>query len=161
MDVIVNNSGVMPLAPVAAMKVDEWERMIDVNIKGVLYGVAAVLPEMKARGSGQIVNVASIAAHHVFPTAAVYCATKYAVWAFSDGLRQENPDIRVTLVSPGVVATELGGDITDPASREALVEFRKAALTPDAIARAIAYAISQPDDVDVNEIVVRPTASPM
>jgi len=160
-DVLVNNSGVMPLAPVAAMKVDEWERMVDVNIKGVLYGVAAVLPEMKARGSGQIVNVASVAAHVVLPTAAVYCATKYAVWAFSEGLRQENPDLRVTTISPGVVATELGDDISDPAAREMLVGLRKAALTPDAIARAIAYAITQPDDVDVNEVVVRPTASPL
>ena len=160
-DVIVNNSGVMPLAPVEALKIDEWERMIDVNIRGVLYGVAAVLPEMKARGSGQIVNVASIAAHLVMPTAAVYCATKHAVWAFSDGLRQENPDIRVTTISPGVVATELGDDISDPATREMLVGLRKTALTPDAIARAIAYAISQPADVDVNEIIVRPTASPL
>lgn len=160
-DVIVNNSGVMPLAPVEQLKVDEWERMIDVNIRGVLYGVAAVLPEMKARGSGQIVNVASIAAHLVMPTAAVYCATKHAVWAFSEGLRQENPDLRVTTISPGVVATELGDDITDAATREVLVGLRKAALTPDAIARAIVYAISQPDDVEVNEVVVRPTASPL
>lgn len=160
-DVLVNNSGVMPLAPVTAMKVDEWERMIDVNIRGVLYGVAAVLPEMKTRGSGQIINVASIAAHLVMPTAAVYCATKHAVWAFSEGLRQENPDIRVTTISPGVVATELGDDITDDATKEMLVGLRKAALTPDAIARAISYAISQPDDVEVNEVVVRPTASPL
>lgn len=160
-DVIVNNSGVMPLAPIAAMKVDEWERMIDVNIRGVLYGVAAVLPEMKARGKGQIINIASIAAHLVMPTAAVYCATKHAVWAFSDGLRQENPDIRVTTISPGVVATELGDDISDANAKEMLVGLRAAALTPDAIARAISYAISQPDDVDVNEVIVRPTASPL
>ncbi|WP_072390502.1 SDR family oxidoreductase [Hyphomicrobium sp. CS1GBMeth3] len=160
-DVLVNNSGVMPLAPVAAMKVDEWERMIDVNIRGVLYGVAAVLPGMKARGSGQIINVASIAAHLVMPTAAVYCATKHAVWAFSEGLRQENADIRVTTISPGVVATELGDDISDAATKEMLVGLRRAALTPDAIARAISYAISQPEDVDVNEVVVRPTASPL
>lgn len=160
-DVLVNNSGVMPLAPVAAMKIDEWERMIDVNIRGVLYGVAAVLPEMKARGSGQIINVASVAAHMVMPTAAVYCATKHAVWAFSDGLRQENPDVRVTTISPGVVATELGDDISDPAAKEMLVGLRNAALTPDAIARAISYAISQPDDVDVNEVIVRPTSSPL
>ncbi|HRN84000.1 MAG TPA: SDR family oxidoreductase [Hyphomicrobium sp.] len=160
-DVIVNNSGVMPLAPVEALKIDEWERMIDVNIRGVLYGVAAVLPEMKARGSGQIVNVASIAAHLVMPTAAVYCATKHAVWAFSEGLRQENPDIRVTTISPGVVATELGDDISDAATRDILAGLRNAALTPDAIARAISYAIAQPDDVEVNEVIVRPTASPL
>ncbi|AHB48684.1 oxidoreductase [Hyphomicrobium nitrativorans NL23] len=160
-DVIVNNSGVMPLAPVEALKIDEWERMIDVNIRGVLYGVAAVLPEMKKRGSGQIVNVASIAAHLVMPTAAVYCATKHAVWAFSEGLRQENPDIRVTTISPGVVATELGDDISDAATRDMLAGLRNAALTPDAIARAISYAISQPGDVEVNEVVVRPTASPL
>ena len=160
-DVIVNNSGVMPLAPVAALKIDEWERMIDVNIRGVLYGVAAVLPEMKAQGSGQIVNVASIAAHLVMPTAAVYCATKHAVWAFSEGLRQENPDLRITTISPGVVATELGDDISDPATRDMLAGLRNAALTPDAIARAISYAIAQPDDVEVNEVIVRPTASPL
>ena len=160
-DVIVNNSGVMPLAPMAALKIDEWERMIDVNIRGVLYGVAAVLPEMKARGSGQIVNVASIAAHLVMPTAAVYCATKHAVWAISEGLRQENPDLRVTTISPGVVATELGDDISDAATRDMLAGLRNTALTPDAIARAISYAIAQPDDVEVNEVIVRPTASPL
>jgi NADP-dependent 3-hydroxy acid dehydrogenase YdfG len=158
-DVLINNAGVMPLAPVAALQVDEWDRMIDVNIRGVLNGVAAVLGEMKARGAGQIINVASVGAHLVVPTAAVYCATKYAVWAFSDGLRQENPDIRVTTISPGVVATELGDEISDPNVKEFLVGLRKTSLTPDAIARAIAYAVEQPDDVDVNEVIVRPTAS--
>lgn len=158
-DVIVNNAGIMPLSPMAALKVDEWDRMIDVNIRGVLNGIAAVLPDMKARGSGQIVNVASIGAHVVVPMGAVYCATKYAVWAISEGLRQENPDIRVTIVSPGVVATELGEDITDSGAKDLLTGFRKIALTPDAIARAIAYAVEQPDDVDVNEVIVRPAAS--
>jgi NADP-dependent 3-hydroxy acid dehydrogenase YdfG len=158
-DVLVNNAGVMPLSPVAALKVDEWDRMIDVNIKGVLYGIAAVLPEMKARKSGQIINVASIGAHTVYPAAAVYCATKYAVWALSDGLRQESPEVRVTIVSPGVVETELGNDISDAGAKQALGEFRKVSLTPDAIARAIAYAVEQPDDVDVSEVIVRPTAS--
>lgn len=158
-DVIVNNAGIMPLSPMAALKVDEWDRMIDVNIRGVLNGIAAVLPDMKACGSGQIVNVASIGAHVVVPMGAVYCATKYAVWAISEGLRQENPDIRVTIVSPGVVATELGEDITDPGARDLLTGFRKIALTPDAIARAIAYAVEQSEDVDVNEVIVRPTAS--
>jgi NADP-dependent 3-hydroxy acid dehydrogenase YdfG len=158
-DVLVNNAGVMPLSNMAEVKVDEWDRMIDVNIRGVLHGIAAVLPDMKARGNGQIVNVASIGAHVVVPTGAVYCATKYAVWAISEGLRQENPDIRVTTISPGVVATELGDDISDAIARDYVKELRKKALTPDAIARAIAYAVEQPDEVDVNEVIVRPTVS--
>jgi NADP-dependent 3-hydroxy acid dehydrogenase YdfG len=158
-DVIVNNAGVMPLSPMTALKVDEWDRMIDVNIRGVLHGIAAVLPDMKARGSGHIINVASVGAHVVVPTGAVYCATKYAVWAISEGLRQENPDLRVTIISPGVVATELGNDISDRGTKEQLAEWRKASsLTPDAIARAIAYAVEQPGEVDVNEIIVRPIA---
>ena len=158
-DVLVNNAGVMPLSPLTALKVEEWDRMIDVNIRGVLHGIAAVLPEIKARGDGHIINVASIGAHVVVPTAAVYCATKYTVWAISEGLRQENPDICVTTISPGVVATELGNDISDAAAKGYLAELRKTALTPDAIARAIAYAVEQPDDVDVNEVIVRPTTS--
>jgi NADP-dependent 3-hydroxy acid dehydrogenase YdfG len=158
-DVLINNAGVMPLSIMTDLKVEEWDRMIDVNIRGVLHGIAAVLPGMKARGRGQIVNVASIGAHVVVPTGAVYCATKYAVWAISEGLRQENPDIRVTTISPGVVATELGHDISAAEARGYLAELRKTALTPDAIARAIAYAIEQPDDVDVNEVIVRPTTS--
>lgn len=158
-DVIVNNAGLMPLSAMAAMKVEEWERMVDVNIKGVLYGIAAVLPEMTARGSGHVVNIASIGALQVFPTAAVYCATKYAVRAISDGLRQENDKLRVTCIHPGVVESELASTITDPAAAEAMKTFRAIALKPDAIARAIRFAIEQPDDVDVNEIVVRPTAS--
>ena len=159
LDVLVNNAGVMPLSNMAEVKVDEWDRMIDVNIRGVLHGIAAVLPDMKARGNGQIVNVASVGAHVVVPTGAVYCATKYAVWAISEGLRQENPDIRVTTISPGVVATELGDDISDATARDYVKELRKKALTPDAIARAIAYAVEQPDEVDVNEVIVRPTVS--
>ncbi len=158
-DVLINNAGVMPLSMMGELKVDDWDRMIDVNIRGVLHGVAAVLPDMQARGNGQIVNVASIGAHVVIPTGAVYCATKYAVWAISEGLRQENPNVRVTTISPGVVATELGHDITDASTQELLADLRKKALTPDAIARAIAYAVEQPDDVDVNEVIVRPTAS--
>jgi NADP-dependent 3-hydroxy acid dehydrogenase YdfG len=156
-DVIVNNAGVMPLSPMAAMKVDEWERMVDVNIKGVLHGIAAVLPEMTARGSGHIVNMASIGALRVTPTAAVYCATKYAVRAISDGLRQETDAIHVTCVHPGVVESELADSITDPGTAAAMREWRAIALKPDAIARAVRFAIEQPDDVDVNEIVVRPT----
>ncbi len=158
-DVIVNNAGVMPLSLMASLKVEEWDRMVDVNIKGVLYGVAAVLPEMTARGSGQIVNIASIGALSVVPTAAVYCATKYAVRAISDGLRQENAALRVTCVMPGVVESELASTITDPVAIEAMAAYRAIALKPEAIAKAVRYAIEQPDGVDVNEIVVRPTAA--
>lgn len=158
-DVIVNNAGVMPLSPLAAMKVDEWDRMVDVNIKGVLHGIAAVLPEMTRRGAGHVVNIASIGALSVAPTAAVYCATKFAVRAISDGLRQESEAIRVTCVHPGVVESELADTITDPVAQAAMKEYRAIALKPDAIARAVRFAIEQPDDVDVNEIVVRPTRS--
>lgn len=159
-DVIINNAGVMPLSPLNALKVDEWNRMIDVNIRGVLHGIAAVLPGMESRGRGQVINIASIGAHAVSPTAAVYCATKYAVWAISEGLRQENERIRVTTVCPGVVESELADSISDTSAREAMKAFRSVAITPDAIARAVAYAIEQPDDVDVSELIVRPTASP-
>jgi NADP-dependent 3-hydroxy acid dehydrogenase YdfG len=158
-DVIVNNAGVMPLSLMASMKVDEWDRMVDVNIKGVLYGIAAVLPEMVARGSGHIVNIASVGALSVVPTAAVYCATKYAVRAISDGLRQEHRSIRVTCIHPGVVESELADTITDPVAAEAMKTYRAIALRPDAIGRALRFAIEQPDDVDVNEIVIRPTAT--
>ncbi len=156
-DVIVNNAGIMPLSLMTSMKVEEWGRMVDVNIKGVLHGVAAVLPEMTARGSGHIINIASIGALAVSPTAAVYCATKYAVRAISDGLRQECRDIRVTCIHPGVVESELADTITDPVAAEAMKSYRAIALTPNAIGRAVRFAIEQPDDVDVNEIVVRPT----
>jgi len=158
-DVIVNNAGVMPLSLMASLKVDEWDRMVDVNIKGVLFGIAAVLPEMTARGSGHVVNIASIGALSVSPTAAVYCATKYAVRAISDGLRQEHGNIRVTCVHPGVVESDLADTITDPVAAEAMKTYRAIALQPDAIGRAVRFAIEQPDDVDVNEIVIRPTAS--
>ena len=158
-DVMVNNAGVMPLSPMASMKVDEWDRMVDVNIKGVLYGIAAVLPEMIARGSGQIVNIASIGALQVWPTSAVYCGTKFAVRAISDGLRQEHDNIRVTCIHPGVVESELADTITDPVAAEGMKSFRAIALTPDAIGRAVRFAIEQPEGVDVNEIVVRPTKS--
>lgn len=158
-DVIFNNAGVMPLSPMNALKVEEWDTMIDVNIRGVLNGIAAGLPIMEAQGGGQFINTASIAAHMVGPTSAVYSATKYAVWAISDGLRQESKNIRVTIISPGVVETELGSDITDDAVKGFLKELRKTALTPQAIAQSVLFAVSQPDDVDVNEIIVRPTAS--
>lgn len=160
-DVLINNAGVMPLSPLAALKRDEWTRMIDVNVHGVLNGIAAVLPGFIARGTGHVVNVASIGAHLVVPAGAVYCATKHAVWAITEGLRQEHDDIRATIISPGVVATELGNDITDPQVAEALTEWRQKSLTPDAIARAIRYALEQPDGVDVNEVIVRPMAANM
>ena len=157
-DVLVNNAGIMPLSSLAALKIDEWNRMIDVNLRGVLHGIAAVLPVMTAQGSGHVVNVASLGAHYVVPTGAVYCATKFAVWAISDGLRQESDRIRVTTISPGVVESELAETISDTAARAAMREFRRIAITPDAIGRAIAFAIEQPADVDVSEIIVRPTA---
>jgi len=160
-DALVNNAGVMPLAPLAALKRDEWKRMVDVNIHGVLNGIAAVLPRFSAQGGGHIINVASIAAHKVVPSAAVYCGTKHAVRAITEGLRLEHDNIRATLISPGVVATELGHDISDPAVAEALVEWRKQSLTPDAIARAVRFALEQPAGVDVNEIIVRPTSANM
>ena len=158
-DVIINNAGVMPLSPLAELKVDEWNRMIDVNIRGVLHGIAAVLPHMTARKGGQIINLSSIGGHRVWPTCAVYSGTKFAVRAISEGFRQETQDIRVTIISPGVVESELADTITSKATAEAMADFRKVALTPDAIARAVAYAIEQPADVDVNEIIVRPVAS--
>lgn len=160
LDVMVNNAGVMPLSLLASLKVDEWDRMVDVNIKGVLYGIAAALPVMQARGSGQIVNLSSIGGHRVTPTAAVYCATKFAVRAISDGLRQETDRIRVTVISPGVTTSELAESISDPEAREEMRGFRSIAISADAVAQAIAYAISSPDEVDVSEIIVRPTASP-
>lgn len=134
--------------------------MIDVNMRGVLHGISAALPVMRAQGGGHIVNIASVGAHEVSPTAAVYCATKFAVRAISEGLRQESAgDVRVTLVSPGVTESELADGIADPAARAAMRTYRAVALPASAIADAVAYAISQPAHVDVNEIVVRPAAS--
>ncbi|AET62052.1 SDR family oxidoreductase [Paenibacillus terrae] len=160
-DVIVNNAGVMPLSKLEALKVEEWDRMIDVNIRGVLYGIAAGLPIMRKQGFGQFINIASIGAYSVTPTASVYCATKYAVRAISEGLRLEvGGDIRVTLVSPGVTESELADSISDEEARQGMQEYRRISISSDAIARSILYAMEQPADVDVNEIIVRPTASP-
>ena len=156
-DVMINNAGIMPLSPMPSLRVEEWDQMIDVNIKGVLYGIAAVLPTMLAHQRGHIINIASIGALAVSPTAAVYCATKFAVRAISDGLRQENSQLRVTCVHPGVVESELASTITDPTAAEAMQHYRAIVLQPDAIGRAVRYAIEQPEEVDVNEIVVRPT----
>jgi NADP-dependent 3-hydroxy acid dehydrogenase YdfG len=159
-DVIVNNAGLMPLSPLEALKVDEWNRMIDVNIRGVLHGIAAALPVFKQQKRGQFINLSSIGGHAVFAGAAVYCATKYAVIAISEGLRQEHADLRVTVISPGVTESELADTITHEGMKAGMREFRKITIPPEAIARAIAFSIEQPDDVDVNEIIVRPTASP-
>lgn len=160
-DVLINNAGVMPLSALDKLKVDEWDRTIDVNIKGVLYGIAAALPVMKSQKSGQIINISSIGGHAVSPTAAVYCATKFAVGAISEGLRQEvGGDIRVTVISPGVTESELADSISDEAARKGMQEFRRIAIPAEAIAKSILFAIGQPDDVDISEIIVRPTASP-
>ncbi|MBZ6106422.1 SDR family oxidoreductase [Streptomyces olivaceus] len=159
-DVMVNNAGVMPLSPLAALKVDEWDRMIDVNVRGVLYGIAAVLPVMGRQGGGHVVNVASVGAHEVVPTSAVYSATKFAVRALSEGLRQESAgDVRVSVVSPGVTESELADSISDARAREDMRAYRSVAVPASAIADAIAFAVSRPPEVDVNEIVVRPAAS--
>jgi NADP-dependent 3-hydroxy acid dehydrogenase YdfG len=158
-DVIFNNAGVMPVSPMSALKTDDWDRIIDINIKGVLNGIAAALPIMEAQGSGQIINTASTAAHAVGGSFGVYCASKYAVRAITEGLRQEMNTIRVTLITPGVTESELGHDITDQGTAQAVQQLRSIALSTDAIARAVLYAISQPADVDVNEIIVRSVRS--
>ena len=159
-DVIVNNAGVMPLSKLDVLKIDEWNRMIDVNIRGVLHGIAVGLPLMQQQGSGQFINISSIGGHAVYPTAAIYCATKFAVGAISDGLRQEVDNIRVTVISPGTTESELADSISDSEAQRGMQEFRKITIPAEAIARAIAFAIEQPNDVDVSEIIVRPTASP-
>jgi NADP-dependent 3-hydroxy acid dehydrogenase YdfG len=160
-DVLVNNAGVMPLSPLAKLKVDEWDRTIDVNIKGVLYGIAAVLPRMQAQGSGHIINIASIAGIKVFtPIGTVYSATKHAVRAISEGLRIESgPSIRVTTVSPGAVESELKHGSSDPDAAASVKAFYEASQIPaDSVARAVVYAVEQPADVDINEIVIRPVS---
>jgi NADP-dependent 3-hydroxy acid dehydrogenase YdfG len=160
-DVMLNNAGLMPLAPLERLKLDEWDRMIDVNIKGVLHGVAAALPHMQARKSGHIINVSSVYGHVVDPGATVYCATKFAVRALSEGLRREvKPyDIRTTVISPGAVSTELLEHIGEKDIQAESKEFvSKIAVGADTFARMVAFAVSQPDDVDVNEILFRPTA---
>jgi NADP-dependent 3-hydroxy acid dehydrogenase YdfG len=159
-DVIVNNAGIMPIAPIEALKVDEWDRQIDVNIKGLLYGAAAALPHMQRQKSGHIINMASVFGIKMFaPGGTVYCATKAAVRALTEGLRMElhSQNIRCTMISPGAVATELPESSSDEATRKNLREFMKMAIPASAIARAIAYAIEQPAEVEVDEMVIRPT----
>jgi NADP-dependent 3-hydroxy acid dehydrogenase YdfG len=158
-DVIFNNAGVMPVSPMNALKTDEWERIVDVNIKGVLNGIAAVLPLMQAQGSGHIINTASTGAHAVGGQFGVYCASKYAVRAISEGLRQEMTAVRVTVISPGVTESELGHDISVADTATAVKQLRSIALDTNAIAHAVLYAISQPADVDVNEMIIRSVRS--
>jgi NADP-dependent 3-hydroxy acid dehydrogenase YdfG len=158
-DVLVNNAGVAPLSMLEALRVDEWNQMIDVNLRGVLHGIAAVLPIMREQGAGHIINVASTAGHRVDPTAAIYCATKFAVRALSEGLRQESRHLRVTVVSPGMTSSELIDGINDAQVRAAIRAMAdQACISASAIAEAIAFAIGQPENVDVNELIVRPTA---
>lgn len=159
LDVLVNNAGVMLVSLLSELKIDDWDRMIDVNIKGVLYGIGAALPVMKNQGSGHVINVSSVAGHQVSPFGAVYSGTKWAVRAISDGFRQEaGATIRSTIISPGAVATELPDHITSPSIKEVAKTMYATAISADAIAKAILYAIEQPADVDVNEILIRPTA---
>jgi NADP-dependent 3-hydroxy acid dehydrogenase YdfG len=159
-DVMINNAGLMPQSPLERCKIDDWDRMIDVNIKGVLYGIAAALPYMKQQKAGHIINVSSVAGHKVRAGGAVYAATKHAVLALSEGLRQEvKPyNIRTTVISPGAVATELPNSISEPDVAESFHKFYEQFAVPaDSFARAVAFAMSQPEDVDVNEILFRPT----
>ncbi|MBI1320159.1 MAG: SDR family NAD(P)-dependent oxidoreductase [Candidatus Hydrogenedens sp.] len=163
-DVMLNNAGLMPLAPLEKLKVDEWDQMIDVNLKGVLYGIAAALPHMQQQKSGHIINVSSVYGHKLGPDATVYCATKFAVRALSEGLRQEvKPyNIRTTIISPGAVATELLDHISDAKVQAQTKNFvSKIAIPADSFARMVAFAINEPADVDVNEILFRPTAQPV
>jgi NADP-dependent 3-hydroxy acid dehydrogenase YdfG len=158
--VFVNNAGIGPISPLDDLRVGDWEEMIDVNIKGVLYGIAAALPVFRRQGFGHFVNTASTAGFVIKPTMAVYAGTKFAVRAITEGLRQEAGDkLRVTIISPGFVRTDFAESMTNPEVKaQILGTMGKMAIGPDAIARAIAFAIEQPADVDVNEIVVRPTA---
>ncbi|WP_159980611.1 MULTISPECIES: SDR family oxidoreductase [unclassified Novosphingobium] len=158
-DVLVNNAGLMAIAPMSEGHTDEWDRMIDINIKGLLYGVAAALPVFEKQGSGHFVNIASVAGIKVFsPGGTVYSGTKFAVRAISEGLRHEvGGSIRVTTIEPGVIDTELKFGSSHQASQDFVVDFYKQAIPADSVARAIAYAIEQPANVDVNEIVLRPT----
>jgi len=160
-DVIVNNAGIMPLSPMDRINVEEWNTMIDVNIKGVLNGIAAVLPYMKEQKLGQIINTSSVAGHKVFYGSAVYSATKYAVRALTEGLRMElKPyNIRTTIVCPGAVKTELLEQISEADIQKANKDYvGEVGISPDSFARVVAFAISQPLDVDINEIIFRPTA---
>jgi NADP-dependent 3-hydroxy acid dehydrogenase YdfG len=158
-DVMINNAGLMPQSPLERLKIDDWDRMIDVNIKGVLYGIAAALQYMKQQKAGHFINVSSVAGHKVRPGGVVYSATKHAVRVISEGLRQEvKPyDIRTTVISPGAVDTELPNSVTEPDIAESIRKVYELAVPADSFARAVAFAMTQPEDVDVNEILYRPT----
>lgn len=159
-DVIINNAGLMPHSPLERLKIDDWDRMIDVHLKGTLYGIAAVLPQMIAQKSGHIINVSSVAGHKVRPGSAVYAATKTGIRVITEGLRQEvKPyNIRTTVISPGAIVTDLADSITEPDVEKAVRDFTKNfAISADSFARAVVFAMSQPDDVDINEILYRPT----
>jgi NADP-dependent 3-hydroxy acid dehydrogenase YdfG len=155
-DVLVNNAGIMPLSPLAAGHHDEWDRMVDVNIKGVLWGIGAVLPHFAARGTGHIINIASIGALSVEPTAAVYSATKFAVRALTDGLRKEHPELRVTCINPGVVESELPNSITHTGTMAFMDAYRAVSLKPAAIGQAVRQIIEAPTNVNINEVTLRP-----
>jgi NADP-dependent 3-hydroxy acid dehydrogenase YdfG len=161
-DVMVNNAGIMPIAPIQLLKVEEWDQLIDVNIRGVLYGVAAVLPQMQKQKSGHIINLASVFGIKVFaPGGTVYSATKFAVRALTEGLRVElhSENIRCTMISPGAIASELQYGSSDPSSAQFVKEiYEKIAIPADSVARAVLYAIEQPADVEIDEVVLRPTA---
>jgi NADP-dependent 3-hydroxy acid dehydrogenase YdfG len=159
-DVLVNNAGIMPVSPLDDLRVEDWEEMIDINIKGVMYGIAAALPVFRKQGFGHFVNTASTAGHKTVPNQSVYSGTKFAVRAISEGLRQEAGDkLRVTIISPGFVRTNFAESVTNLEVKAQLAASRdKFAMPPDAVARAIAFAIEQPANIDVNEIVIRPTA---
>ncbi|GAC1629889.1 MAG: SDR family oxidoreductase [Ktedonobacteraceae bacterium] len=158
-DVMINNAGLMPHSPLERLKIDDWNRTIDVNLKGMLYGIGAALPYMKQQKAGHIINVSSVAGHKVRPSSAIYAATKAGVLVISEGLRQEvKPyNIRTTVISPGAVATELTNSVTEPDIAENLRKAYEIAIPADAFARAVAFAISQPEEVDINEILFRPT----
>jgi NADP-dependent 3-hydroxy acid dehydrogenase YdfG len=159
-DVILNNAGIMPLSPMDRLNVEEWNKMIDVNIKGVLNGIAAALPYMKAQKSGQIINTSSVAGHKIFTGSAVYSATNFAVRALTEGLRMDvKPyNIRTTIICPGAVKTELLDHITEADVQQANQDYvGSVGISPDSFARVVAFAISQPEDVDINEVIFRPT----
>ncbi len=158
-DVMFNNAGVMPVSPMNALKTDEWNNIIDINIKGVLNGIAAVLPVMEAQGSGHIISTASTGAHAVGGQFGVYCASKYAVRAIMEGLRQEMTAIRVTTLSPGVTESELGHDISVGETKAAVTQLRNIALDVNAVANAVNYIVSQPADVELSEIIIRSVRS--
>ena len=161
-DVMINNAGVMLLSKLEELRVDEWERMIDTNLKGMLYGIGTVLPYFKSQQAGHFINVSSLSGHRVDPTSAVYSATKFAVRALSEGLRQEvKPyNIRTTIISPGLINSELTQAITDPYAKQMVQGMADMAISPDAVAHAVAYVVGQPQQVDINEMVIRPTAQP-